>query len=150
MLVLPEDIDRLQRAIRLGCKVHENDSWGEFPYSVHLSLVALEARLVNHENPLVEAAAWLHDVIEDHPEYTEQVRTEFPELFEIVSIVSRQEDETYDEFVTRVIDSGNLAAIELKYSDMRVNLNNGPRESLRQRYAKNIGRLEMAIQNMYQ
>lgn len=150
MLLIPEDIDRVQRAIRLGCKVHENDSWGEFPYSVHLSLVALEARLLAPENPLVEAAAWLHDVIEDHPEYTETVKNEFPELYEIITIVSRNDSETYEEFINRVLDSYNLAAIQLKFADMTVNLNNGPRESLRTRYEKNIVLIQRRLQNMEQ
>lgn len=150
MYLYEADAERMRRAIRFGCKVHAQDSWGDFPYATHLALVAVEARNIEEENPALEAAAWLHDVVEDHPEYTEELKDEFPELFEIVSIVSRVDGETYDDFITRILETYNLTAIELKLADMRVNLSNGPRESLRKRYEKNIGRLEHAVMNMTQ
>lgn len=149
-MLYENDAVRLQKAIQFGCKVHADDLWGTLPYATHLALVAVEARQIEDENPNLEAAAWIHDVIEDHPEYTEELKREFPELYEIVTIVSRVEGETYDEFITRILDSYNLAAIELKLADMRVNLFNGPRESLRKRYEKNIVRLENAVMNLNQ
>lgn len=150
MYLYDADATRLQNAIRFGCRAHAQDMWGEYPYATHLALVAVEARRIEEENPSLEVAAWLHDVIEDHPEYIEELRNDFPEVFEIVSIVSRQEDEDYDDFITRILESHNLTAIELKLADMRVNLSNGPRESLRKRYEKNIDRLERAVMNMTQ
>lgn len=148
---LVHDTDGLvARALVYGIKAHENDKWGVYPYSTHLALAALEARRLDPELPELEAAAWLHDVVEDHPELTEEVKELFPTLFDAIVIVSRKSGETYREFIQRVIDSNNALAIRLKFIDMTVNLGNDPNPKLRQRYEENISRLQIAVQSTYQ
>jgi len=137
--------DIVNRAIILANKAHSQDMWGEHPYSIHLALTAVKIREVIPGVPMAEAAAWLHDVVEDHPEYASQVREEFPEVYEAVVNVSRKSDESYDEFIDRVIGTKDRLTISLKYADMSVNLGNNPRESLRERYEKNIDRLAEAL-----
>jgi (p)ppGpp synthase/HD superfamily hydrolase len=145
--------DTISRAIKLASSAHKNDKWGELPYTVHLALVANEIRLICPERPILEAAAWLHDVIEDHPEYAEEVKNEFPEVYDIVRMVSRVEGETYSEFIQRILDSYDDDAIMLKLADMRVNLGNLAESSkvgLRERYEKHIGSLEKRVSTMWQ
>jgi (p)ppGpp synthase/HD superfamily hydrolase len=140
----------IDRAIKLAARAHADDKWGELPYMVHLALVANEVRTIAPEWPILEAAAWLHDVIEDHPEYTDEVIRDFPEIFAIIRTVSRVEGETYDEFIQRVLDSYEDDAIMLKLADMRVNLGNGPKGNLRSRYEKHIKTLEKRVATMWQ
>lgn len=137
--------DIVNRAIILANKAHSRDMWGDNPYATHLALTAVKIREVTPGVPMAEAAAWLHDVVEDHPEYASQVREEFPEVYEAVVNVSRKDDESYDEFIDRVIGTKDRLTISLKYADMSVNLSNNPRESLRKRYEKNINRLSEAL-----
>jgi (p)ppGpp synthase/HD superfamily hydrolase len=140
----------IDRAIKLAARAHAEDKWGELPYMVHLGLVANEIRTIAPEWPILEAAAWLHDVIEDHPEYTDEVIRDFPEIFPIIRTVSRVQGETYDDFIQRILDSYEDDAIMLKLADMRVNLGNGPRGSLRNRYEKHIKTLEKRVATMWQ
>lgn len=142
--------DTIDRAIRLAARVHGDDKWGEHPYMVHLALVANEVRTIAPEHPILEAAAWLHDVVEDHPEYTEEVRRDFPDIFLTVLQVSRTDGESYDDFIQRILDSYDDFAIMLKLADMRVNLGNGPKESLRARYERHITTLEKRVAAMWQ
>jgi (p)ppGpp synthase/HD superfamily hydrolase len=140
----------IARAIKFAGMAHKDDKWGEHPYMVHLALVANEVRSIAPDFPLLEAAAWLHDVIEDHPEYTDEVRRDFPEIFPIIQTVSRVEGESYDEFIQRILDSYEDDSIMLKLADMRINLGNDPRGNLRKRYEKHIKTLEKRVGTMWQ
>lgn len=145
--------ETIARAIKLAGRAHADDKWGESPYMVHLALVANEARSIAPDFPILEAAAWLHDVIEDHPEYTDEVRRDFPEIFPIVLAVSRVQGETYDEFIQRILDSYEDDSIMLKLADMRVNLGNlagSSKTGLRSRYEKHIDSLEKRVATMWQ
>jgi (p)ppGpp synthase/HD superfamily hydrolase len=142
--------ETIVRAIKLAARAHGDDKWGEYPYMVHLALVANEVRSIAPQWPILEAAAWLHDVIEDHPEYTDEIRRDFPEIFPIIRAVSRSEDESYDNFIQRILDSYVSSAIMLKLADMRVNLGNNPRGNLRKRYEKHIVTLEKRVGTMWQ
>lgn len=140
----------LKRAILLAAEAHSSDSWGVFPYLTHLALVAEEVRAMRGNDYKLLVAAWLHDVVEDHPEYADKIKEEFPEVYPIVLMVSRREDESYSEFIARIIDSHDEDAIVIKTADMRVNGGNSPRESLRKRYENNIVKLEKVLLNFSQ
>lgn len=145
-----EEKETIARAIKLAGRAHKDDKWGGYPYMVHLALVANEVRSIAPEFPFLEVAAWLHDVIEDHPEYKDEVAREFPEIYPIVLTVSRIDGETYDSFIHRILDTYYDDAIILKLADMRVNLGNDPRGSLRKRYEKHIKTLEKRVATMWQ
>ena len=132
--------EAVQRAIKLASEAHSTDRWGEHPYLTHLALAATIARSYSNDAQ-VECAAWLHDVLEDHPDFRNRLEAEFPELIPSLEIDSRQADETYDEFIDRVIASNDHIAITVKLADMTSNLTNNPPEPLRERYERNIGRL---------
>lgn len=111
---------------------------------MHLALAATIARTLS-DDPRVEAAAWLHDVLEDHPEYADRLEAEFGDLVASLRIDSRRDGETYDEFIDRVIASGDRIAITVKLADMTSNLGNTPPERLRARYERNIARLREVV-----
>jgi (p)ppGpp synthase/HD superfamily hydrolase len=140
----------LKRAVLFALKAHDGDYWGEQPYAAHLYMVADEARELEPDNMALQAAAWLHDVIEDHPELSDQVKKEFPEIYESILAVSRREGESYDEFIDRILATYDPFVIRLKYCDMMVNLYNNPKQSLRERYERNIKKLEKAVINSFQ
>ena len=90
--------------------------------------------------------ALLHDVIEDCPaEYAEQIGNVFPAaIVDAVQAISRQEGETYMEYIRRCGES--RLAREVKISDLRDNLSvfriDESLRGLRQRYLKSLEYLE--------
>lgn len=150
--------DLTQKAILLASEAHANDAWGDKPYMAHLALasdnvvqIMNAAGFVNsYEYEDMVQAAWLHDVIEDHPEFENRVREEFPKIYESLLLVARDRDDTYAEFIQKIIDSNDEVALVVKIADMRSNLNNNPPANLRKRYESNIEKLENALRNYYQ
>lgn len=134
----------IEEAIMLAGEAHHGDAWSGLPYMVHLALTAEEVRRVLPTESAI-ATAWLHDVLEDHPVYRERLERDFPQLYHSIAILSRRDDEEYDQFIDRVVNSGDPVAIAVKLSDMRVNLAGDPPTRLWQRYTRNIGKLEAAI-----
>ena len=54
-------------------------------------------------DPLVKAAAYLHDTVEDTGTTIDTIRAEFPqEVAEAVSVLTRKKDMTYAEYIWRV------------------------------------------------
>lgn len=64
----------VERAKALAYRAHEGqlDKAGR-PYIEHVARVAAAVA----GDPEAEAVAWLHDVAEDHPEYWDEIRSEF-------------------------------------------------------------------------
>lgn len=146
----PEDV---KKAIYMAGEAHIDDKWGDYPYMVHLALVAEKARevsegMVDLDASEVVAASWLHDVIEDHPEFEDSVSEEFPKIFESLGLLNRDSNVPYDEYIQNLIDSLDPLALVIKLSDMTVNLNNNPPGRLKERYERNIGKLEDALWNI--
>jgi hypothetical protein len=144
------DNSKLQAAIKLAGEAHANDKWGDYPYMVHLALVASELRELEPDNIKVQCAGWLHDVIEDHPEYSERIALEFPDLYESLLIDSRKPDESYDDYLASVIASHDEIAIKVKWADMKVNMGNQDPNKIWGRYRRNFPKLESALPALYQ
>ena len=134
-------------AIELASRAHEADRWGEYPYVTHLALTATKARELGGDY-LVEQVAWLHDVLEDHPEFASEIKGRFPSLYEALLIVAKQEDEAYSDYISRVIDSGNQTALTVKLADMEVNYHHAPDKRRHAKYESQIGRLRAAFSNI--
>lgn len=141
----------LDSAIKLAGLAHADDKWGDYPYLVHLALVADEVGnpwSLGLEQDEMQKLAYLHDVIEDHPEYYDLVERMFPDLMEPILMVSRRDDESYNEYIDRLIDidfdddkfdpkyMNRLMALYVKLCDLNVNLGNNPPESLAKRYVQ--------------
>jgi hypothetical protein len=113
--------------------------------SVYLTHPAMVAASVDEE---FKPAAWLHDVLEDSA-FTEGHLLAAgiePSTISAVKIVSRDPDETYTEFIDRIVASKNITAITVKLVDIQHNLHDaGCPESLAKRYRPAIPILERAI-----
>ena len=145
-------IDKVWKAIKIASEAHAKDNWGSFPYLTHLALTASYAEnasknsTVKTEDAII--IAWLHDVIEDHPEYQETIEKEFPEFLETLLFLSRKDNETYEEYIQRALNSGKPEVILIKLSDMSANLYNNPPERLKTRYEKHHQTILNAWENI--
>ena len=121
-----EEIEQLKtmapyaRARKLVERVFENtfDKGGN-PYLDHLYSVAS-----NLEEEKEKTTGLLHDIIEDKGFHAEDLRKlEFSEeVIEAVLLVSRRKDETYKEFIERILKSNNKLALRVKIADMTNNM----------------------------
>ena len=106
-------------ALRLINEYHKDmvDKGGN-PYINHLTYVSNNC--LTYESKII---ALLHDIIED-TFCTKEVllKNDIPEIIvEGILIVTRQNNETYNEFIERIINSNNKYAIEVKYNDLKDN-----------------------------
>lgn len=136
--------DHVREAILLASSAHNGDKWGHQPYLTHLALTAFEVSLLSDKHELL-CAAWLHDTLEDHPRYREEIAERFPEILGTLDTVSKHKGETYDEFIDRVLDSDDDGAIIVKYADMKTNMENNPTPRLRAKYEHHFIKLQEAI-----
>lgn len=106
-------------AMDLIKEYHKDDvDKGGHPYINHLLRVSdgcssYEAKI----------AGLLHDIIEDTPcSETTLLEAGIPQyIIDIVLLVSRKDDESYTQFIDRLILSDNRYAMELKCSDLKDN-----------------------------
>lgn len=145
-------------AIDLIKKYHKNDiDKGGYPYINHLIRVSdgceyYESRI----------AGLLHDIIED-TECDEQILSDagIPDyIIEIILLVSRKENESYDDFIDRLVKSNNIFAMKLKCSDLRDNcdlsrLKNSPEEVIKKakkrvekRYMPSLMKIENKLKEL--
>ena len=76
----------IEKAKKLALSEHGDQTYGDVPYSVHLGHVAAIASAFG---PVAEAAAWLHDVLEDTEISEEELEREVPKsVLTIVKLVT--------------------------------------------------------------
>ena len=88
-------------------------------YCNHVERVALTL-----SDPPARTVAYLHDVLEDckDPMLLDELNR-FPEpIVTAVKLLTRASDETYFDFIHRVLASGNQTAIAVKIADLKDNL----------------------------
>lgn len=93
---------------------------GGNPYTEHL--IYIMQRVETAEEKVV---ALLHDIIED-TDITEKdlLKYGFPQdLIDIVKIMTKRTDESYDDYINRIIESKNQIAINVKIIDLEHNMN---------------------------
>jgi (p)ppGpp synthase/HD superfamily hydrolase len=73
-------------------------------------------------------AALLHDILEDtNTTETDLFNLGVPfEVVEIVKLLTKKKSENYQEFIYKIIDSGNKAALQVKIADIQDNLSDSP------------------------
>lgn len=106
-------------AMKLIEKYHKDDvDKGGHPYINHLLRVSEGCN--SYE---AKIAGLLHDIIEDTPcNEATLLEAGIPKyIIDIVLLVSRNEGESYEEFIDRLISSNNRYAMELKCSDLKDN-----------------------------
>lgn len=96
------------------------DKAGE-PYIEHPRRVAAGVK----DDPVVQAAAWLHDVVEDTSVTLEDLRAAgFPEVVvAAVDALTRRPDEDRDAYYTRV--AADPVALQVKWADLADNADPG-------------------------
>lgn len=125
----------VQDAILLASQGHSHDRWGDHPYMTHLALVAKTVSQMEGADESTVIVAWLHDLYEDHPQYEDEIRSLFGELWPSIKLLAHAPDVPYLEYVQMVVDSGDRHAILVKQADLLVNLGNKPpKPGLHERY----------------
>lgn len=95
----------------------QKDKAGKDYFEAHVAVVADSVE----PDPLVKAAAYLHDTVEDTGTTIEDIRAEFPqEVAEAVFVLTRKKDMTYAEYIWRV--KQNDIAVKVKRADLVSNM----------------------------
>ncbi|SPF53108.1 conserved hypothetical protein [Candidatus Desulfosporosinus infrequens] len=109
----------LYKAIEIATRAHAGqvDKAGE-PYVLHLLRVML-----SRENDLKRICAVLHDVVEDSDISFDVLRKEgfSEEVIVVLDCLTKRKDESYDEFITRILE--NETACHVKLADLCDNMN---------------------------
>ncbi|MFL0168788.1 MULTISPECIES: GTP pyrophosphokinase [Clostridium] len=109
----------LEKAIRIAAKAHEGqvDKGGK-PYILH-PLRLMLSRTSQEEM----ICAVLHDVIEDTDITIDYLKNEgfSEEILSALDALTRRHNETYDEFIERIVT--NRLACEIKLADLKDNMN---------------------------
>lgn len=96
-------------------------------YILHCITVMMNARKMGVTNEVSLAIAVCHDVKEDHPEMLQHLLIHAKahnvlEEFETgLDLLTRRPDETYEDFIKRVIASGRIDIIRIKKADLKHN-----------------------------
>ncbi len=131
-------MNQIELAESIARKAHEGQFRrdGVTPYIVHPERVV--ARLKTQgEDAATIATAWLHDVIED----TETTEIDLFDqgvngyIVEAVDMLTRDESETYGEFLSWIKQAGGVAQ-RVKIADILDNLSDAPTEKQIIKYSK--------------
>lgn len=109
----------LEKAIQIAAKAHEGqkDKAGQ-PYILHPLRVMLRT-----DSEIERICAVLHDVIEDTPITLQMLRDEgfTPEVLNALELLTKRQDESYDDFISRILT--NETACRVKLADLYDNMN---------------------------
>lgn len=136
-------IPRVAQALELCMVAHREQNYGLLPYYTHPLQVA-EALPNPTEDELI--AALLHDVVEDTEWTLKDIADRFGDtVAEIVGLVTKDNDLTYDQNIMRIVSSGNRSAVKVKWADNQINMagdkswmDSERRERLNNKYAKSF------------
>ena len=112
--------DLLDQAIAISKDAHRNQrDKANRPYFLHPEAVA---SFVDTEEEKI--VAYLHDVMEDHPDYMPE--SGFRERFgdrvtDALLLLCHDRDDSYEEYIEKIRRSNNRLAIRVKLADLRHN-----------------------------
>lgn len=142
----------IEKAIKIATMAHEGQlDKNNKPYILHAIAVAMNFRYEKTKF----IASILHDVVEDTNYTIDDLRKEgfSEEILTIINLVTRN-SETYSEFISNIINSNNIDAIEVKIADMTDNMSRlesldaNKASYLRKRYESEIIKLKNAQKNI--
>lgn len=147
-----EDNKMLNKAIIIATKAHEGqvDKGGQ-AYILHPLRVMLSTKNVTER-----ICGVLHDVVEDTDITLDYLREQgfTEEVISVVDALTRRDDESYDEFISRIIGTSELAC-KVKLADLKDNMDlsriSNPSEKDYERidkYSKATKRLMGALTNL--
>lgn len=126
------------KCLAIATRAHKGQyrKWEEsnLEYITHPIAVSQDVLLAGNE--IAQAAALLHDVLEDTPVTAEDLLAEgVPnEVVQIVKILTRDKSRPYAEYIVSVINSNNIIAMKIKLADLTHNLKSIKPGSLRDKY----------------
>lgn len=128
----PEELVKLAESIAREAHTGAIRKFGadkDKPYIVHPERVA--AKL---DYPVLKAAGWLHDVVEDTKITFQDLldRGIWPEVVDILKYVTKKEGENYKDFMVRI--SRSKFAMQLKKADLEDNLESCPEGQMKDKY----------------
>lgn len=127
-------------AALVAAQAHEGQRYGDKPYIEHVQDVAWRVMRDPRTTPDAVVVAWLHDVIEDTDVTIMSLTTQEGGLngpqIEALKAITRQPDEAYSRYLTRVC--ANPIAALVKLHDLHSNLANDPKPELRARYERAV------------
>lgn len=113
------------QTLRLIKQAHGEQLYGNLPYWTHPKAVAIAGKKFfgNQFNSNAVKTAFLHDVVEDtHVTLDELKQLEFdPEVIYAVRLLTKNPKLSYEKNIQRIINSGNVIAMMVKYADNYVN-----------------------------
>lgn len=116
-----------EKAILIAVKAHEGqvDLDGK-PVILHPLSVGLMG-----DNEEQITVGFLHDVVEDSDMTLEDIRKAgFNEsILDSLALLTHSHNEPYDEYIERIISSGNLTAIHVKLNDLVSNISRNDRKT---------------------
>jgi (p)ppGpp synthase/HD superfamily hydrolase len=113
-------------------------------YITHLQGVV---NLVDKKHNGIVIVAWLHDILEDTPMTADKLAELGirKDLIDSIVAITKKEDETYLDYILRC--SKNLFAKEVKIADLKHNLSNLKKGSMRDKYILALYILENRTSN---
>lgn len=116
---------------------------GGLPYVVHCERVA---KAVGVHSQVLEAVAWLHDVLEDTRVTSVELlnRGVSPSVVSLVQMLTHKPDERYVDYILRVRDGGHLTTLVKRYdiADNLSGLNDKTHKQRRDKYELALAILE--------
>lgn len=132
--------DLVQRAQDLAVKAHQGQFRrdGVTPYSAHPRAVAAQVA----DDPVAEAVAWLHDVLEDTAVTEEALRAQgLPDtVISSVRRLTRDPAVPYETYLAAI--KADPVARRVKIADMHANLADHPTEKQIEKYRKGLRMLD--------
>ena len=115
--------DLIYKSLEIVTKLfNEKCDKGGFPYVIHL------LRVYSGVSEYIEkVCALLHDVVEDTDVSYEDLKNigYNDEVLDILRILTKLKGEDYRKYIDRIIDSGNVHAMNIKLADLRHNMETG-------------------------
>ncbi len=95
---------------------------GGFPYVLHFLKVYSGVSDYNEK-----VCALLHDIIEDTDvDYDDLRKIGYPEeIIEVLTILTKLKGEDYKDYISRIVNSDNTHAMNIKLADLRHNMESG-------------------------
>lgn len=133
-------IEFMNDIITLAIQIARDGHSGQFrrdgvtPYIKHPEAVAARVG----DDPIAIAAAWLHDILEDTPWTTEDLRKRgIPEeVIEVVFLLTKERCVNYTEYLGFI--AAHPIARKVKIADMLANLSDNPTDRQIEKYANGL------------
>jgi len=115
--------DTVEKCIRIAMDAHEGQRDRDGNAVILHPLIVGSMGKTDAE----KCVGFLHDVVEDTDVTFDDLRDEDvpEEIIEALQLCTHDDSLTYEEYVQRIIDSGNMTAINVKLNDLHHNIARG-------------------------